>query len=285
MLRFPPKRILVPIDLSPLSYHAFAEAAGMARRFGAQLEVLYVEPPPPLDLGLGLPVEPADLHKSLTKEIRLKIGRAPRLFLRWGDPAVAILRMARTRRPDLIVMGTHGRSGLARLALGSVAEMVVRRSPVPVLAARGKPASVEKVVAALNFTDYSDFGLTYAAAFAQGMGAELALYHATGKSEWVLRVLNDLRERARRLPPIGRKAPGILAKPGVVPASIAAMSKAGTVVAVVSHLKNDLREAVFGTTAERVMRAAKGSVLVIPAPRKSLERSLLRVLRPLEAVR
>jgi nucleotide-binding universal stress UspA family protein len=135
------RRILHPTDFSASSRHAFDLACSLARDAGAELVVLHVAPPPPASVVDGIVV---DLPPGILDEARAQLGRVrpadPRARvahrLEQGEPATEVLRVAAEVRPDLIVMGTHGRGGLSRLLMGSVAEAVLRRAPCPVLTAR-----------------------------------------------------------------------------------------------------------------------------------------------------
>jgi len=132
------KKILFPTDFSPASSAALAYAASLARDTGSQLLILHVEDlqvayaggemyvptvaTPNAELQQMLrSIAPAD--KSVIYEHRLAIG----------SPAEEIVQIAKDEGVELIVMGTHGRSGLSRLLMGSVAEAVVRKAPCPVL--------------------------------------------------------------------------------------------------------------------------------------------------------
>src|SRR5262245_4923899 len=140
--------ILHPTDFSDSSAGAFQFACSLARDRGARLLILHVVEPPATSVGgsqavpptpeeLGLDEERAKLNavkptdESLRTEHRLEVGHT----------ADTVLRVARETGCDLIVMGTHGRTGLGRVLMGSVAEQVLRRAPCPVLTVRaGAPS-------------------------------------------------------------------------------------------------------------------------------------------------
>ena len=130
--------ILHPTDFSEYSEYALRLAAALTRDYGARLVVLHVVTPPTIIYGEGVvPPDPQDnLAEARERLERLAVPgnnvSAERRFVE-GDPATEILRLARDLRADLIVMGTHGRTGLRRLLMGSVAEKLVRRAPCPVL--------------------------------------------------------------------------------------------------------------------------------------------------------
>ena len=129
----PISRILVPIDWSAPSNGAFQLAATLAREHDAQLVVLYVVPLPAMMYG----PPPESYLEHVREELRRIKPSDPKTrvqhLLVEGDAATMILRAARENHCDLIVMGTHGRTGLTRLLKGSVAEQVVRKAPCRVL--------------------------------------------------------------------------------------------------------------------------------------------------------
>jgi nucleotide-binding universal stress UspA family protein len=134
------KTILHPTDFSRPSEIAFRLACSLARDYGARLVVVHVHVPPMSMAEAITHLEPENYKEELWKKFHRLEASEPRIrdlrvdakFVE-GDPADEILRLAREIKPELIVMGTHGRTGLARLLMGSVAEEVVRKSPYPVL--------------------------------------------------------------------------------------------------------------------------------------------------------
>lgn len=133
------KRILVPTDFSETSEAAVKYGMALARVFKAQLYLLHV-PEPGEAAGVEHPIGLADITQNpageqlstlLTDEEMAELR--PERVMRNGKPSNEIVRYAQENDIDLIVMGTHGREGVARVMIGSVAEMVVRRAPCPVL--------------------------------------------------------------------------------------------------------------------------------------------------------
>jgi len=141
------RRILHPTDFSPASAPALRRAVALARACRAPLVLLHVMTPPSPFIGEGVPPSSyADLllvaRRSSKRRLAAALARVKREGVRSraifeeGLPADEILRAARRARADLIVMGTHGRSGVSRVFMGSVAERVVRESRCPVLTVR-----------------------------------------------------------------------------------------------------------------------------------------------------
>jgi nucleotide-binding universal stress UspA family protein len=144
-------RILVPTDFSDLSKVALDFGKELAERYGAALHVLHVVEDPlaagAIPSEIYVPDMPAlrgamvtDAETQLAGLVAERVCDAVRVTteVKVGHAATAICESAVTTPCDLIVMGTHGRTGIAHLFLGSVAERVVRTSPCPVLTIRGE---------------------------------------------------------------------------------------------------------------------------------------------------
>lgn len=138
------KRILVPTDFSEHSLQAITYACELARRFAAELHLLHVAVP----LAMPMPYmgtvsdEVFDPEKSARKALAelehpgFETLSPVERIVRTGTPFVEIVRHAKENDIDLIVMGTHGRTGLVHALIGSVAEKVVRKASCPVLTVR-----------------------------------------------------------------------------------------------------------------------------------------------------
>jgi universal stress protein A len=142
------QRILVPLDFSDTSTRALAQAKTIAERFNSTLELLHVVPNPfiPDASPFYASSLPTDFLDELRKDAQRRLDgsltlaereqfKARRVVL-VGDPLSEIVEHATREKVDLVVMGTHGRKGMAHLFLGSVAERVVRTAPCPVLTVR-----------------------------------------------------------------------------------------------------------------------------------------------------
>lgn len=134
------RRVLCPVDFSPASEKAIDYAVGLAQSVGAELELVHVFQLPIYALPDGAmmagPEMTTRLSNDLTRALKelseRKAGGVPSHLVE-GVPSEEIVRMADELGADLIVMGTHGRTGLKHLLIGSVAERVVRGSKVPVI--------------------------------------------------------------------------------------------------------------------------------------------------------
>ena len=138
-----PKIILVPTDFSTAADAALARAVDLAATLGAKVYVMHAYQLPIVGFPEGVLVPTADMatriitwaQKELAASIARYQGRGVELvsMLEQADPRAATLSVAEEISADLIVMGTHGRRGVARALIGSLAEHIVRSAPVPVL--------------------------------------------------------------------------------------------------------------------------------------------------------
>jgi nucleotide-binding universal stress UspA family protein len=186
------ERILCPIDFSDISHHALAHAAAVARWYEARLTLLYVFVNlPALDLP-PLVLEDGD---------RGRLFGQMRAFADIVPPEVqvdcqlqearlvhdAILAQVADTQADLLVLGTHGRSGFQRLFLGSVTEKVIRKVKCPTLIvpprapdiAPGAPVEFRRVLCPIDFSDGSLAALEYAINLSEEADGQLTLLHVT----------------------------------------------------------------------------------------------------------
>jgi nucleotide-binding universal stress UspA family protein len=143
-----PKTILVPVDYSETSKQALQQAASLALTFKAKLVLLFAWAAPYADLPLSsehLTTEQKSIFDLVRREsedtmigfIREVQAGFPDVEMQWfilsGDPRKVIVEQAEAQNADLVVMGSHGRTGAARIILGSVAEAVLRHASCPVM--------------------------------------------------------------------------------------------------------------------------------------------------------
>jgi nucleotide-binding universal stress UspA family protein len=144
MLNF--RRMLCPVDFSPTARRAFDYAVALAARLGADVEVLHVYQPQAYLMPESVYDFPPALELNLTDRLLAQLndfvkhqidsGVTITTKLSEGVPHLEIVRIAQEHGVDLIVIGTHGHTGLSHLLLGSIAERVVRHSEVPVVTIR-----------------------------------------------------------------------------------------------------------------------------------------------------
>lgn len=132
------KNILCPVDFSDSGDAAISYASSLAKEYDAVLHIVHVYEQPFAHVDGGFasaPVPPADMGSEEAKLEAVKPTKDVRFVHKFivGSPGDELVSYAGEEKIDLIVMGTHGRTGLGRLLMGSVAEGVVRRAPCPVL--------------------------------------------------------------------------------------------------------------------------------------------------------
>lgn len=280
-------RLLVPIDFSAPSDAALDHARLFARAWGGALHLLHVtgdRTPPPA--GGDPHDEPAALRQirdRLTDE-----DRQQRLTIRVVEraaPAEGILGYARTAGTDLIVMGTHGRSGVAHLLLGSVAETVVRGAPCPVLTVRHAPrgaAPFARILVPTDFSAPSDAALDLARIFQLRFGASIHLLHVLedeqiagpfGAEVFVTESpdaraarLRDARERlSHRISAVDQESRRVTSEILFGPTAGTIVHYAADtgfdLIVMGTHGRTGLAHLLMGSVAERVIRGAACPVM------------------------
>jgi nucleotide-binding universal stress UspA family protein len=141
------KKILVPIDFSDYSKGALKYAVGFAKNFNAKLFLVYVvEPiiyPPDFSMGqIAIPTMDLEMDKRASEELnKLAEKEIPKelivnTIVKTGKPFIEIIETAQEEDIDLIIIATHGHTGMEHILFGSTAEKVVRKAPCPVLTLR-----------------------------------------------------------------------------------------------------------------------------------------------------
>jgi nucleotide-binding universal stress UspA family protein len=194
------RRILCPVDFSDYSRRALDHAIAIARWYESTVTALHVFSPAPVAAyGPGplafdpIVLTPVDRNRLLadTKafiEAEAAPGIAIEALVREGNAPAEIVDQATTMSADLLVIGTHGRSGFERLLLGSVAEKVLRKACCPVLtvprrhpdAVPAGPVLFRRILCAADFSDSSMHALKYALSLAQEADGCLTVVHVLG---------------------------------------------------------------------------------------------------------
>lgn len=296
-------RILVPLDFSESSVEALRFALPFARESGACLDLLHVVQPFVLPLGPGgeaayVAIEGIeklrrDANARLKKLAAAEVGRPVRanVLVREGSPAQVINAVAAERRSDLLLVSTHGHTGLKRFLLGSTAEAVVRRAPCPVLTVRrrvlargGTPQSppserINRILVPVDFSAASEAMLRYAVAFARRFRAALLLLHVVDRINVPSRVvyyatrlqlvvqeraIRQLAEFAERVLPQDLEAEQLVLSgtPYDVINQVARRERVDLII-VATRGHGAVKRFFIGGTAGRVVRHAPCPVLVV----------------------
>jgi nucleotide-binding universal stress UspA family protein len=287
-------RVLVAIDLSEPSDEAVLQAAPYLATQGAALAVCHVLPALRVNALFPQRNQPAtmataDFERAARDHIGAHLARiAPgvdaEIFIEFGDAYAGIVRCAETWSADLIVVASSGRTGLARMLLGSVAEKTVRYAHCPVLVARPRAGS-GVVLAATDFSDPSLPAVAMGAEEAKRRGARLVVMHAldfttvgmaveqivfanitTTSDGNVDQVLVDAAHRrlVEALRAVGAEGEVRVVNGGPASAIVRTADELRAEIVVVgTHGATGLRRLSLGNVAERVVRHAEGSVLAV----------------------
>ena len=302
------KHVLCPVDFSEFSRHAFGRAVAVARGHGADVTVLHVLPVPSAVPALPYGPEgpgPFGFEAVDRDRVHAELSR----FLGTGDSVGVPVRFETAEAPsvqkeillqtsktsaDLVVVGTHGRSGFDHLFLGSVAEKTLRTSRVPVLVIPPHTRDVvpapdepfRSVLCALDFSPDSARAFEYAASLARHGAGRLTLLHVVEPmpvgydpmvgppfdiAGYELRMEESARAQLQKLAPdrmtAGCEVETVLAR-GKAYKEILRVAAEGLadLIVVGVHGRNAFDRLVFGSTTEHIIRRARCPVLAVPAP-------------------
>jgi nucleotide-binding universal stress UspA family protein len=297
-----PRGILVPLDGSELGEQALSVGASRARTAGATLHLVSVhEPLPVMAMPPDFPVAMQDLEERRREEMvqylesvaaatRASLSTEVTASVLAGGAAATLCEYVETHPVDLVVMTTHGRTGLSRLWLGSVADRMLRRLAVPVLLLHPsdapQPTEFRHVLVALD-GEIEDPVL--AAAMAVGAGAGRARYTLTRVVEPTIPIVSGLAARPGHLPPDWTaqreiEARNYLARltdrlgpPGLevswqvlvgrgVADQVLELAKAigADCIVVGTHGARGMERLLLGSVADKIVRGARVPVLVTP---------------------
>jgi nucleotide-binding universal stress UspA family protein len=267
MMRFPPRRVLVAVDMSEPALHAWRAAREIAERFGSRLDAVYCEPPlaPELEAYSAETGSPSK-RQSAREALRRRFGDDAPLHLVRGDPAATLAKLARDRGADLIVCGTHRRKGVARVVMGSVAESLALASPCPVLIVPRRARPPRWVLAPVNDAPYAQAALNGAGVIARAYKARLALVHVPVDPIFGPRPQRLLESRLESMPDEIRRdtKPTAEVHLGDPIADILRSTRGRDLVVLAARRKPLLGDWVLGATVQRVIRHSPIPVLAIP---------------------
>ena len=300
------QNIIVPIDFSKMSVQAIQIAKQLARRFGASIHLAHVRqfnyaadfaaPVPPMVPFSFMPYEQNE-EQTAVKELKkvaneCGVSSATCDVLGGAPPFDEICRLAQTVPADLVVMPTHGRTGLKHVFLGSTAERIVQHSSCPVLVTRGKALEgnsssrfrIKTILVPVDFSRCSSEGLRYAIGFANEFGAKIILLHATylgyvysseGTAVYDIpglqKAARDTAERKMREFVRSVKFGAVKFETAFTEGSpvidICAFAKDHNVDLIITatHGFTGFTHVLIGSIAEQVARHASCSVLVVPS--------------------
>lgn len=288
--------VLVPTDFSAESLKALHYATGLVEKFGAKLHVVHVSE---VDFAVPGPAQPGKNFQLSDTEVKEQLETitggpiAATVHGRTGRAFDQICRFARETEADLVVMSTHGRTGLKRLFLGSNAERVVQHSSSPVLVVRqgerefvadGKPLPIKTILVPTDFSGSSRDSLDYAVEFGRQFGARLVLFHSFSVPEFATTdgshsvhltpeqarstADNQMREFVKGLDCRGVDLE-IQITLGEAAEEICAYAEKHQIDLIITstHGRTGLMHVLIGSVAEHVVRHAHSPVLVLPGQR------------------
>ncbi len=284
------KKILCAVDFSAGSKQALATAVRLANESAAELVIVHAWNVPPLAFGGEVMFAPSlvqDVADAAAAGLADALGDAQRAGAKLastrlmnGVPWSEIVELLEHQAFDLAVIGTHGRTGLSRVLLGSVAEKIVRHAPCPVLTVRpaNEPHPFQRILCPIDFSERSRHALELAAKLASPGGAGLTVLHvlelpvgfagdlpADFGSDIDLRSLRMLDEwvtHTRTLTDVVVTARKRLGSPGSEALQLLEQEGPFDLVVVGSHGRTGIKRVLLGSVAEKLVRHASCPVLV-----------------------
>jgi nucleotide-binding universal stress UspA family protein len=284
------QRILCPVDFYPASERAVNYAVKLAKNYESQLILLHVVAPILPDT-YEVPIDLKNVVKALTEEStqrlqrlskRAKAAKLPvECFVRTGDIHQEIKKVVSSAKVDFVVMGTHGRRGIERWVLGSVAEQLLRsiKAPLMTIGKTKKPETappvIRRILVTTDFSEGTSEAIDYAFSIAQECQAQISLLHVIGDigantsgayREILITELGD--QLAKLIPDEARVWCDVktLVETGLpFQVILRTLEKENIDLLVMNvHRKRHLNHSLLDSTAERVVRSAPCPVLMIP---------------------
>jgi len=308
--------VMCPTDFSDCAASAFAESVRLARWFGARITVLHVIPPAiPTSVDMGYLPVPSGIGAAVRQEKLEELERFVAAKEHHGVPVRTVCREGDTPREiraavcetgaDLIVMGTHGRSGLGRLVLGSVTEAMLTDAPVPVLTvhrdAAGGPGLFRRVLCAADASEWSAGTIAFAIEIAAEGAEHLTVLNviedlpdtrAWAQGRYAMREVEAFRgdlelaavaELQKLIPDEARVSCRLeehvaFGRPEREILRVA-QDEGADLIVMGTHGRGALDRVLFGSTVRRVVRAAACAVAVFPAGHRWPATGLIRPLK------
>ncbi|HXG61850.1 MAG TPA: universal stress protein [Planctomycetota bacterium] len=281
-------RILLALDGSPLAEAILPQVRRVLKLRDSEILVVraYSPPLPAGDFAYPPMIDAAEREareyvEGIVRRLADQGARA-RAVVRQGAAADVILETAEREGASLIAMSTHGRTGLARWIFGSVAEKVLRASPVPVLLVRSfergaggrpRPRAAEeifigRVLVPLDGSEFSLRALPHAASLAELFEADVLLLHVTGPEETPRPRAESVLERAAAQLATRGLGVDIRVRRGDPASEIleACRAERADAVAMATHGRSGLSRWTLGSVTEKVLRGAEVPLLVTPPP-------------------
>ena len=301
------RKILFPTDFTPHAEQAFPHALYLGEEFGADVHMFHAvvlhaaDPANPERAFPDLEVTYEEIRAWAAEQMEATAEAADRPEVRLVHaeeraiaPAPAIVEYAEEEDVDLVVMATHGRRGVRRMLLGSVAEEVLRIAPCPVLTVRPRPEGPgpgrpERIVVPVDFSEHSDLALASAAELARRTGAALSVLHVVPEMSYPDPYFADAAALRSMAKAAQEEVPQALARNvdrvvgddvsadthmrvGSPAATVAefAEEEGADMVVVASHGRTGVKRMFLGSVAEGIVRRAPCPVLTLKAFGKNL---------------
>lgn len=297
---FRDSNILLPTDFSTYAQHASKYAVALAREYGGTVHIVHVIDASTVSHNLKLSKTDSDtLTESMKHRAEMKlaeiaqqmnhVGVATECHVAMGKPWSEIIAIGERLHCGAIVIATHGRTGLDHLVFGSVAERVVRHSPLPVLCTKypehefvdtaSYELAIRTIMLPTDFSEYAEKALPYAVSLCREFNAKLILIHVAELPvvlpefipDTTATIGADMTDHARELlDRIGRDVVGVDVETqlatGVAYREICRAVGDSNVDLIVlpTHGKTGLVHMLFGSVAEKVVRRSPCPVLTLP---------------------
>jgi nucleotide-binding universal stress UspA family protein len=298
-------RVLVPLDGSSLAEQAIPYAATIAGQTG-KVVFLHVTPTPEPIRALSGRVSATEEEVRTIDQQRANetlrtaaerwqevLENTPELIVKTGDPAEEILQTADEQSSTYLVMASHGRGAVQRLAFGSVADRIARTSKIPALIVRPAdaeiepgPAQIRRLLVPLDGSSLSEEALPVAANLATGLQLPVHLVQAINPSAVLLptpgsaaypaevytELAQELETEARNN--LEKAGTGLSARGLSYTSSVAEgapviviedTAEDGDIIVMASHGRSGLKRWLLGSTAEKLVRSGPAPVLLVPA--------------------